>query len=206
MAAPFSDRSHENSLLWKRQIGRDAQPRARRAGRQQRGEERVVAVGRLDEDLGLALPARTQLELDEFSFPDLSALSAGSRRTRSAGPRGPRPSGRATMEEGPTSGTTLKPSRCAASTSAAPGSAIAGQPASESRPRGRFSRRGCSSPRTSSSMVLMLSSRTGMPSAPRKARALFAFSTTKSFSPLTVRSAGPGNDCSGDAPSGVGMA
>ena len=41
------------------------------------------------------------------------------------------------------SGTTRKPSRCAASTSAAPGSAIAGQPASDSRPSERPSRSGC---------------------------------------------------------------
>ena len=51
------------------------------------------------------------------------------------------------MEEGPTSGTTRKPSRCAASTSAAPGSAIAGQPASDSRPSDRFARSGASGSR-----------------------------------------------------------
>ncbi|MNC86254.1 hypothetical protein D3C83_18980 [compost metagenome] len=110
-----------------------------------------------------------------------------------------------TSEEGPTSGTTRKPSRCAASTSAAPGSAIAGHPASDSRPRGLFCFNG-SRRSPPSSIALMLSSRTGMPSAPRNARALFAFSTTKSFSSLMVRSAGAGRLSSGDDPRGVGIA
>jgi hypothetical protein len=55
-------------------------------------------------------------------------------------------------------------------------------------------------------MVLMLSSRTGMPTAPRKARALFAFSTTKSFKDFTVWSAAAGSASTGEPPSGVGIA
>jgi hypothetical protein len=45
-----------------------------------------------------------------------------------------------------------------------------------------------------------------MPSAPRNARADFAFSTTKSFSSRMRCSAGAGSESSGVAPSGVGMA
>jgi hypothetical protein len=86
----------------------------------------------------------------------------------------------------------------------APGSAIAGQPASDSKPSERFSRSGASGSR-SSPMTLMLSSRTGMSSAPRKARALFAFSTTKSPNERMVVMAGPGNASRGAPPSGVGM-
>ena len=111
-----------------------------------------------------------------------------------------------TMEEGPTSGTTLNPSACAASTSLAPGSAIAGQPASESRPSGRLSLSGCSSSVPPPSSSVIFSCRTGMPRAPRKARALFAFSTAKSASPRTMSSEGAGSDACGEAPSGVGIA
>ena len=94
------------------------------------------------------------------------------------------------MEEGPTSGTTRNPSRCAASTSLAPGSAIAGQPASDSRPSGRFSRKGCSRGATSSPISHDVQvADAACPTSPRNARALLAFSTAKSRSDVTVCSA-----------------
>ena len=48
-----------------------------------------------------------------------------------------------TIDDGPTNGSTRMPAACAAAASAAPGSAMAGQPASESRPMEMFS---CSFP------------------------------------------------------------
>ena len=52
----------------------------------------------------------------------------------------------------------------------------------------------------------MLSSRTGIPSPPRKARALFAFSTAKSFSARIFFKEDSERESSGEPPSGVGMA
>ena len=46
------------------------------------------------------------------------------------------------MEEGPTRGITLNPFFCAMATTSAPGSAMAGQPASEMIPTGFSSSRG----------------------------------------------------------------
>src|SRR3954470_10352059 len=54
-AAPLGDRARTDALRAKRQIGGDAKARARCAGLQQRAEQRLVPVGGLDEDLGLAL-------------------------------------------------------------------------------------------------------------------------------------------------------
>src|SRR6185369_6174238 len=112
------------------------------------------------------------------------------------------------IDEGPTSGTTRKPSRCAASTSAAPGSAIAGQPASERRPSARPSRSGCRNVSGLSPISWMRISRnaTGILTPERKARALFAFSTAKSLSPCTVCRTEDGKTSCAAPPSGVGMA
>ena len=91
--------------------------------------------------------------------------AAGNRRNAKRWPSRPDAISASTIDDGPTSGTTRKPSRCAASTSAAPGSAIAGQPASDSRPSERFSRSGPAARRSLADLPRSRSPATaGMPS------------------------------------------
>ena len=190
-----------------REVGGDAQPRAGAAGLQQRGEQRVVAVGRLDEDLGFLLPPRALLELADASASLADLRAAGSRRTRSAVLPGPEAISASTIEEGPTSGTTRKPSRCAASTSAAPGSAIAGQPASESRPSGRFSRSGAQRVALLADHLDVQLAHRHAERAEKRSRALRVFHHEVLELLLScLQCVGAGSASAGEPPSGVGMA
>ena len=126
------------------------------------------------------LAPRALLELADSSACAQRLRAAGSRRTRSAGPRGRRPSARARSRRG-------RPAARRGSLRGAPPRPAPrrGRRSPGSRPRtaGRASasRAAARSGSRSSPITSMLSSRTGMPSAPRNARALFAFSTTKSL-------------------------
>src|SRR5581483_2912093 len=62
-ATPVGDRARANALRAEREIGSDAKARAGRARLEQRAKKGVVAVGRLDENLGLALAARACFQL-----------------------------------------------------------------------------------------------------------------------------------------------
>ena len=90
------------------------------------------------------------------------------------------------MDDGPTKGATLMPLRCAKAANDAPGSAIPGQPASDSIPTLCPASNGAIRAGKSFSAVCSLSnwklsSRTGLfvLTDPKKRRALFSFSTTK---------------------------
>ncbi len=117
------------------------------------------------------------------------------------------------MAEGPTKGLTRRPCSWARRTSPAPGSATAGQPASESRPTSSPRRRGWS--RAGSSWGRVCSSRTRssiscrgarVGSRLRKARAVLGRSTTKTRSPAAMRRVFSGKTRSrGVSPSGVGI-
>ena len=110
---------------------RSAATQRRVAGLQrgaERREQRGVAIGRLDEDLRVPGAARRGLERLNRGRARARPSPAGSRETRSPGRSCPEAISASTIDDGPTSGTTAMPSRCAAATRSAPGSAIAGTP------------------------------------------------------------------------------
>src|SRR5688572_7404760 len=111
------------------------------------------------------------------------------------------------MDEGPTSGTTRTPASWARRTKAAPGSATAGQPASDRSPQSSpAARRATASvtawPPPSGSSTSMRSSRSGRgwPACFRKRRADFAFSATKASRRRAISSAGPGSTARASPP------
>src|SRR5690606_13410774 len=94
------------------------------------------------------------------------------------------------MDEGPTWGRTAMPMSCAMATTVAPGSATAGQPASDTRPMSWPARAGLSQSRSSPGLLPRLSrvwmviscKGAAVPTSFRKARAVLAFSAMKTVS------------------------
>src|SRR5882672_7446291 len=117
------------------------------------------------------------------------------------------------MEEGPTSGTTRMPAAWARRTSAAPGSATPGQPASDMSPQSFPANSGASRESTLRSSVCSSSTwkriscnGRGWPMVLRKRRADLAFSTMKLSSLRAIASVAGGRaDCTLSPPSATGI-
>lgn len=108
-------------------------------------------------------------------------------------PREARAHQRQKDRDGPTNGTTRMPASCASATSAAPGSAMAGQPASEINPTSWPESRGASKSGnvfpgvcSFSSWMAICCSGVSVGKAFRKARADLAFSATNRVSRRAV--------------------
>src|SRR4051812_46566389 len=67
--APLRDLPSGNTLRREREVGSDAKAGLRVARFKERAEQRIAAVGRLDEELGFHFPLRTRFELLDSARP-----------------------------------------------------------------------------------------------------------------------------------------